>query len=163
MDPIKTASQAVTRKTASRTSKRTTGMRAMRVVSKRLLVGSSTCLNAAKTTTGAYMIWAPPYPAFGPLKCDIEAPGFATMVSMAASAKTAVPPLRLDDFEPAAREILPRAIYDYFAGGAEDEAAVVANRDAFRRYRFRFKVLASTLEPEMSCELLGDRFAMPVH
>ena len=84
------------------------------------------------------------------------------MVSMA-TAKTTVPPVRLDDFEPAAREILPRAIYDYFAGGAEDEAAVVANRDAFRRYRFRFKVLASTLEPEISCELLGDRFAMPVH
>jgi 4-hydroxymandelate oxidase len=82
---------------------------------------------------------------------------------MATSTPTASPPVRLDDFEPAAREVLPKAIYDYFAGGSEDEAALRGNREAFQRYRFRFKVLASTLQPDTRCELLGDGFTMPVH
>jgi 4-hydroxymandelate oxidase len=72
-------------------------------------------------------------------------------------------PVKLDDFEPAARAILPQAIYDYIAGGSEDEAALRGNREAFARYRFRFKILASTDETDLSNELLGQRFQMPVH
>ena len=72
-------------------------------------------------------------------------------------------PIRLDDFEPAARAILPKAIYDYIAGGAEDEATLRDNREAFGRYRFRFKTLAGTDEPDLRSELLGQSFAMPVH
>ena len=30
--------------------------------------------------------------------------------------------LKLEDFDPAARDVLPQAIYDYIAGGSEDEA-----------------------------------------
>ncbi|HET9849434.1 MAG TPA: alpha-hydroxy acid oxidase [Candidatus Dormibacteraeota bacterium] len=80
-----------------------------------------------------------------------------------ATTTTGTPLVRLDDYEPVARQILPKEIYDYFAGGAEDEAAVAGNREAYRRYRFRFRVLASTLEPDLSCQLLGERFTMPVH
>ncbi|HVS05473.1 MAG TPA: alpha-hydroxy acid oxidase [Candidatus Dormibacteraeota bacterium] len=73
------------------------------------------------------------------------------------------PPLKLDDFEPAARAVLPQGIYDYIAGGSEDEAALRGNREAFARYRFRFKVLASTDHTDLSSELFGQRFRMPVH
>src|SRR5205807_8094948 len=72
-------------------------------------------------------------------------------------------PLKLDDFEPAARAILPQGIYDYIAGGSEDEAALRGNREAFARYRFRFKVLASTDQIELGHELFGQRFRMPAH
>jgi 4-hydroxymandelate oxidase len=72
-------------------------------------------------------------------------------------------PLKLDDFEQAARAILPQSIYDYIAGGSEDEAALKGNREAFGRYRFRFKVLSSVEHPDLSGELLGQRFQMPVH
>jgi 4-hydroxymandelate oxidase len=72
-------------------------------------------------------------------------------------------PLKLDDFEPAARAVLPQGIYDYIAGGSEDEAALRGNREAFARYRFRFKVLASTDHTDLSSELFGQRFRMPVH
>jgi 4-hydroxymandelate oxidase len=72
-------------------------------------------------------------------------------------------PLKLDDFEPAARAVLPQGIYDYIAGGSEDEAALRGNRDAFARYRFLFKVLASTDHTDLSSELFGQRFRMPVH
>lgn len=72
------------------------------------------------------------------------------------------PPVRLDDYEPAARALLPPMIYDYFAGGAEDEAAVAGNRSAYARYRFRFKVLSSVATPDLACEILGQRLTMPV-
>jgi 4-hydroxymandelate oxidase len=72
------------------------------------------------------------------------------------------PPVRLDDYEPRARQLLPRSIYDYFAGGAEDEASLAANRAAYSRYRFRFKVLSSVAQPDLACEILGERFTMPV-
>jgi 4-hydroxymandelate oxidase len=71
--------------------------------------------------------------------------------------------LKLDDFEAAARAVLPRPIYDYIAGGAEDEATLRGNREAFARYRFRFKVLASADRPDLSNEVLGQHFTMPVH
>jgi isopentenyl diphosphate isomerase/L-lactate dehydrogenase-like FMN-dependent dehydrogenase len=72
-------------------------------------------------------------------------------------------PLKLDDFEPLARAVLPQGIYDYIAGGAEDEATIRGNREAFARYRFRFKVLASTEHIDLGNALFGQRFRMPVH
>src|SRR5918912_2222387 len=104
----------------------------------------------------------PSHPLRFSAKRYIPGPKDATMGGMATPVTAAAPPVRLDDFEPAARELLPRAIYDYFAGAAEDEAALAGNREAFRRYRFRFKVLASTLEPDLRCEILGDQLSMPV-
>ena len=71
-------------------------------------------------------------------------------------------PVRLEDYEPRARALLAPTIYDYFAGGAEDEAALGGNRAAYARYRFRFKVLSSVPEPELACEVLGARLTMPV-
>lgn len=72
-------------------------------------------------------------------------------------------PLKLDDFEPAARTILPQSIYDYIAGGSEDEVTLRGNREAFARYRFRFKILAAADSVDLSNEVLGHRFRMPVH
>jgi 4-hydroxymandelate oxidase len=72
-------------------------------------------------------------------------------------------PVKLDDFEPAARALLPQSIYDYIAGGSEDEAALRGNREAFARYRFRFKILTSAERPDLGSEVLGQRFQMPVH
>src|SRR3989440_5887535 len=71
--------------------------------------------------------------------------------------------LKLEDFDPAAREVLPQAIYDYIAGGSEDEATLRGNREAFARYRFRFKILASADRPDLTHEVFGQRFTMPVH
>lgn len=71
--------------------------------------------------------------------------------------------LKLDDFEPAARAVLPQGVFDYIAGGSEDEVTLRGNRDAFSRYRFRFKILASADRTDLSNEVLGQRFTMPVH
>src|SRR2546426_12720357 len=71
------------------------------------------------------------------------------------------PPARAEDFGPAARAILPKGIYDYFAGGAEDEAAVAGNRAAFARWRFQYPALAGGSEPDLGPGLFGRRLALP--
>src|SRR5256714_3572539 len=85
------------------------------------------------------------------------------MADSAGPATELAAPLKLDDFEPEARAVLPKGIYDYIAGGSEDEAALRSNREAFARYRFRFKILASADHPDLSSEVFGQRFQMPVH
>ena len=49
--------------------------------------------------------------------------------------------LALDDFEGAARRLLPRAIYGYVSGGVETDASLQANRAAFRNIGFRPRIL----------------------
>jgi 4-hydroxymandelate oxidase len=71
--------------------------------------------------------------------------------------------VNVQDLEPAARAVLPGPVYDYFAGGSEDEATIAANREAFQRWRFRYHVLETTAVPDTRCSLLGQTFSMPVH
>jgi 4-hydroxymandelate oxidase len=72
------------------------------------------------------------------------------------------PPANLRELEALAREALPRAVYDYYAGGAEDETTLRANVDAFRRFALRPRVLVDVSRVDASVELLGDRIAFPV-
>lgn len=37
------------------------------------------------------------------------------------------------EFEPIAKEILPKMVYDYYASGAEDQWTLQENRNAFSR------------------------------
>jgi 4-hydroxymandelate oxidase len=73
-----------------------------------------------------------------------------------------VPPWSLDTYEDAARGVLPRAVYDYFAGGAEDEVTLRANRAAYERYYLRPRVMVDVSNVDASVELLGERLAFPV-
>jgi 4-hydroxymandelate oxidase len=83
------------------------------------------------------------------------------------SSRTTVPKaaqvVRAEDLQARARAVLPQVAYDYFAGGAEDEATISGNRAAYQRYRFRFHVLTATAAPDLSGEVLGQRFSMPLH
>jgi 4-hydroxymandelate oxidase len=71
-------------------------------------------------------------------------------------------PLNVQEFEAIARERLEKPIYDYYAGGAEDEVTVRANREAFQRLRLRYRVLVDVSRVDPSAELLGARLALPV-
>ena len=44
--------------------------------------------------------------------------------------------INLLELESKARELLPRAVYDYYAGGANDELTLRENRAAYERIRF---------------------------
>ena len=68
----------------------------------------------------------------------------------------------LDDYERAARSRLLQPIYDYYAGGAEDELTLRWNRAAFSRFMLRQRVLVDVSRVDASLTLLGERIAMPV-
>lgn len=66
---------------------------------------------------------------------------------------------RLED---RARERLPEAVYDYFAGGAGDERSLAANADAWQRLWLRPRHMTGVGEADTSVELLGSTLAAPV-
>jgi 4-hydroxymandelate oxidase len=72
------------------------------------------------------------------------------------------PPRNLEEYEAAARAVLPRDVYDYYAGGAEDERTLRANRDAYGWFYLRPRVLVDVGAVDLSVELLGERLSLPV-
>jgi 4-hydroxymandelate oxidase len=70
--------------------------------------------------------------------------------------------VNLDDYEERARGRLPAPIYDYFAGGAEDEVTVHWNREAFRRIALRYRVLVDVSERDTRTSVLGIPISSPV-
>ncbi|MFO1281587.1 MAG: alpha-hydroxy acid oxidase [Burkholderiales bacterium] len=69
--------------------------------------------------------------------------------------------INIDDLRARARARLPRVVFDYLDGGAEDEATLRANRAAFGRYAFVPRVLAGHRSVRLSTTLLGDAVAVP--
>lgn len=62
----------------------------------------------------------------------------------------------------AARRRLPRAIFDFFDGGAEDEITLRDNRAAWERRRFAPHVLRDVSRIDTGCEILGGPSALPL-
>ena len=71
-------------------------------------------------------------------------------------------PWSLDGYEEAARAALPKAVYEYYAGGAEDEVTLRANRAAYEQYYLRPRVMVDVSRVDPTVELLGERLAFPV-
>ena len=69
--------------------------------------------------------------------------------------------LSLRDFEAAARRHLPRPLFEYIAGGAEDSASLHDNRAAFQELGFVTRVLRNVSGRSQAVELLGRRYASP--
>lgn len=70
--------------------------------------------------------------------------------------------INVDDAERAAAELLEPGPLGYFAGGAGDELTLAENLEAWRRWRFRPRVLVDTSRVETEVELLGAPLAMPL-
>ena len=69
--------------------------------------------------------------------------------------------VNIDDLRLCAKRRLPRAIFDFFDGGAEDEIALRDNRAAYGRVRLAPKVLRDVSKIDMSCEILGGPSKLP--
>jgi 4-hydroxymandelate oxidase len=69
---------------------------------------------------------------------------------------------RLADFEPLARLAMEPAAFDYVAGGGWDEVGLAENEAAWRRRRFRPRVLVDVARVDPATTLLGAPAAMPV-
>jgi 4-hydroxymandelate oxidase len=70
--------------------------------------------------------------------------------------------LSLRELEGEARGRLDPAVYDYFAGGADDEITVRANESAFSRIRLVPRVLRGAGQPDLAMSLLGQCISLPV-
>lgn len=71
-------------------------------------------------------------------------------------------PINISDFERAAREVMPRMAYDYYAGGALDEITLARNCDAFDELSLRYRVLRDVSVRDVTTTVLGSEIAMPV-
>lgn len=69
--------------------------------------------------------------------------------------------LSLDDFEAAARRVLPRPIFGYVSGAAEDNRALADNRQAFDELALVPRVLCNVAQREQGVTLFGTRYASP--
>lgn len=69
--------------------------------------------------------------------------------------------LSLDDFEAAARRALPRPIFGYVAGAAEDNRALADNRRAFDELALVPRVLRNVAQRDQGVTLFGTRYAGP--
>ncbi|MBA7633280.1 (S)-mandelate dehydrogenase [subsurface metagenome] len=69
--------------------------------------------------------------------------------------------LNLDDFEPTAKRILPKFLYGYVSGGAENDAAVRDNRKALEEYGFVPRVLNDVASRNQTTTLFGKTYASP--
>jgi L-lactate dehydrogenase (cytochrome) len=62
----------------------------------------------------------------------------------------------------AAERVLPRVVFDYIDGGAEDEVTMRENNAAFRDLAFRPRMATGTVFPDLSVSVLGERIRLPV-
>ncbi len=61
-----------------------------------------------------------------------------------------------------AARAVPRALFDYIDGGADDEVTMAENRRAFSEVTFRPRMANATGEPQVSTTLLGTALSLPV-
>lgn len=66
------------------------------------------------------------------------------------------------ELEDAARGKVPRASYDYIAGGADAEVSLRRNREAYDHWALRPRVLVDVSRRDTSTTVLGQRISMPI-
>jgi len=70
--------------------------------------------------------------------------------------------INIEDLRLLARRRLPRAIFDFFDGGAEDEVTLRGNREAFERVRLLPKVLVDVSAVDLRTKILGETASLPL-
>ncbi|MEM8972008.1 MAG: alpha-hydroxy acid oxidase [Pseudomonadota bacterium] len=67
-----------------------------------------------------------------------------------------------EDMRRLAQLRLPRSVFEFVDGGAEDEQTLAENRAAFQRSHFKPRVLRDVSEPEIKTKLWGESFSAPI-
>ena len=70
--------------------------------------------------------------------------------------------LNVDDLRREARRRLPRAVFDYIDGAAEDEVTLARNESAFNAWTFDARVLVDVSAIDESVTVLGRRHSTPI-
>ena len=71
-------------------------------------------------------------------------------------------PLNIDEYARNAATCLPQMVYDYYAGGAEDEVSVLENRRAWQRMALKPRVLVDVRQRDLTTTVLGEQIAFPI-
>ncbi len=70
--------------------------------------------------------------------------------------------MNIEDLRLIAKRRLPRAIFDFFDGGAEDEVTLRDNCAAFQRVRLLPKVLVNVAQVDMRASIFGREMPFPI-
>ena len=70
--------------------------------------------------------------------------------------------INIEDLRRIAKRRLPRFVFDYIDGGAEDEITLRRNRESFQRMCWRWRTLNDVSRRSLSTRLLGEPSALPV-
>jgi L-lactate dehydrogenase (cytochrome) len=68
----------------------------------------------------------------------------------------------ISDLRRAAKRLIPRPVFDYVEGAADEEISVAANVAAFRSWRFLPRVLAGVESTDTSAAVLGSTLPVPM-
>jgi L-lactate dehydrogenase (cytochrome) len=68
----------------------------------------------------------------------------------------------VSDYQALARARLPHFLFEYLDGGSYDEVTLAANVEDLRRIKLRQRVLRDVSELDLSAELFGQRWSLPV-
>src|SRR5437667_766143 len=70
--------------------------------------------------------------------------------------------LNVEDLRRAAKRRLPRVVFDYIDGGAEDERTLRANCHAFEEVTFRPRCAVATPACDLRVSVLGKSLSLPL-
>ncbi|MBL4613156.1 MAG: alpha-hydroxy-acid oxidizing protein [Emcibacter sp.] len=68
----------------------------------------------------------------------------------------------LEDFRQRAKKYLPRMVFDYMDGGADDEVTLRRNRDSFSKFQLMPRALRNVENIDLSTTVLGQKVDLPV-
>jgi L-lactate dehydrogenase (cytochrome) len=72
------------------------------------------------------------------------------------------PLLNVADARRRAKRALPKVVFDYVDGGAEDEHTMLANTTAWRELDFKPRMAVGSVVPNLSTRLFGETLRLPV-
>ena len=61
-----------------------------------------------------------------------------------------------------AKKRVPKAVFDYVDGGANDELAYVRSQEIYSRVEFKAQVLRDVSKIDLTCDVLGQKTALPL-
>ncbi len=68
----------------------------------------------------------------------------------------------IEDLRTMARRRLPKVIFDYLDGGADDEVTLRNNREAFSEYSLNSKMLVDVSDVSTATTVLGEQISSPL-
>ncbi len=83
-------------------------------------------------------------------------------ISTSVVAKAVNPPVTIEDYATAARQVLPDFVWDYVEGGSGAERTIAANRQAFDDFYIAPRLMVDVSSVTTATELLGRSLTTPV-